>query len=169
MAKYVTANGSPNFSDVVFAFTTLDRNNTAAILQLGVTLLYLGQPEMALPNIEKALHLNPRYQNVFYYYFWLAFCHLLMAHTDEAIEFFRREGYMEQANAEREAMRGTADPGYLVYTLGKLQILKLRGDYKKKMGDAFKLKQFHDRFLGYGYPPIQMIREEMLGNNSPAL
>ena len=69
---------------------TLDRNNTAAILQLGVTLLYLGQPETALPNIEKALHLNPRYQNLFYYYYWLAYCHILMAHMDEAIEFSRK-------------------------------------------------------------------------------
>jgi len=88
---------------------------------------------------------------------------------EEAIEFFKTEGYMEQANAEREAMRGTADPGYLAYTLGKLEILKLRGDYKRKMGDGFHLKQFHDRFLSYGYPPIPMIRKEMLGNNSPAL
>jgi uncharacterized protein (DUF885 family) len=88
---------------------------------------------------------------------------------DEATEFFQREGYLEHDNAEREAMRGTADPTYLVYTLGKLEILKLRGDYKRKIGDSFNLKEFHDRFLGYGYPPVQMIREEMLGNTSPAL
>lgn len=88
---------------------------------------------------------------------------------EEGIEFFEREGYMEQANAEREAMRGTADPTYLVYTLGKLEILKLRDDYKRKVGDSFNLKEFHDRFLSYGYPPVQLIREDMLGNSSPAL
>jgi len=88
---------------------------------------------------------------------------------EEGIEFFEREGYMEQANAEREAMRGTADPTYLVYTLGKLEILKLRDDYKRKVGDSFNLKEFHDRFLSYGYPPVQLIREDMLGNKSPAL
>lgn len=87
---------------------------------------------------------------------------------EQGIEFFKTEGYMEQANAEREAMRGTSDPTYLVYTLGKLEILKLRDDYKKKTGDSFKLKKFHDRFLSYGYPPVQLIREEMLGDKSPA-
>lgn len=67
------------------------------------------------------------------------------------------------------SMRGTADPTYLVYTLGKLQILKLREDYKKKVGDRFNLQKFHERFLGYGYPPVKLIREEMLGDDSPTL
>jgi uncharacterized protein (DUF885 family) len=66
-------------------------------------------------------------------------------------------------------MRGTSDPTYLVYTLGKLQLLKLREDYQKKVGDQFNLKEFHDRFLGFGYPPIKLIRKEMLGNDSPTL
>ncbi len=88
---------------------------------------------------------------------------------EEAIAFFEKEGHQEHANAELEAERGTSDPTYLVYTLGKLQILKLREDYKEKMGDRFSLKEFHDRFLSLGYPPIKMIREEMLGNNSPSL
>lgn len=88
---------------------------------------------------------------------------------EEGIEFFKREGTLEQVNAEREAMRGTADPTYLVYTLGKLQILKLREDYKKKVRSKFSLKDFHDRFLSFGYPPVKLIREEMLGNDSPTL
>jgi uncharacterized protein (DUF885 family) len=88
---------------------------------------------------------------------------------EEGIEFFKKEGYQEQTNAEREAMRGTADPTYLVYTLGKLQILKLRNDYRKKLGDKFSLKEFHDRFLSFGNPPIKLIREEMLGDDSPTL
>ena len=88
---------------------------------------------------------------------------------EEGIAFFEREGYQERVNAEREAMRGTSDPTYLVYTLGKLQLLKLREDYRKKVGDQFNLKEFHDRFLGFGYPPIKLIREEMLGDDSPTL
>ena len=88
---------------------------------------------------------------------------------EEGITFFEREGYQERVNAEREAMRGTSDPTYLVYTLGKLQLLKLREDYRKKVGDQFNLKEFHDRFLGFGYPPIKLIREEMLGDGSPTL
>ena len=62
-----------------------------------------------------------------------------------------------------------ASPTYLVYTLGKLEILKLRTDYKQKMGDKFNLEQFHNEFLQQGYPPIKIIREKMLGNDSPVL
>ena len=88
---------------------------------------------------------------------------------DEATQFFVKEGYQTQAVAEREAKRGTADPTYLVYTLGKLEILKLRADYKQKMGDKFSLEQFHNEFLQQGDPPIKVIREKMLGNDSPVL
>jgi uncharacterized protein (DUF885 family) len=88
---------------------------------------------------------------------------------DEATEFFVKEGHQTPAVAEREAKRGTSDPTYLVYTLGKLEILKLRADYKEKMGEKFNLEQFHDEFIKQGYPPIKIIREKMLGNNSPVL
>jgi len=71
--------------------------------------------------------------------------------------------------AEREALRGTSDPTYLVYTLGKLQILKLREDYQSKTGDSFSLKDFHDRFLSFGNVPNKLIREQVLGNDSPTL
>jgi len=80
----------------------------------------------------------------------------------DGIKFFVDEGYQEKANAEREAKRGTSDPTYLVYTLGKLDILALRDDYKKLKGDQFTLRDFHDRFLSTGYPPIKIIREEMI-------
>ena len=69
---------------------TLDRNNTRAILQLAIALIYLGRPQAALPNLEKSLQLNPRYQNVFYRYFWAGYCHLLLGQTDEAIDFLRK-------------------------------------------------------------------------------
>jgi len=67
-----------------------DPNNTRAILQSGITLMLLGRPEAALPHLEEVLQLNPSYQNVFYRYFWSGYCHLLLAHTDEAIDFFRK-------------------------------------------------------------------------------
>ena len=88
---------------------------------------------------------------------------------EQATEFFVKEGYQTQAVAEREAQRGTSDPTYLVYTLGKLEIMKLRADYKAKMGDKFSLQQFHDEFLKQGFPPIKIIRKAMLGNDSPVL
>ena len=72
--------------------------------------------------------------------------------------------------SERETKRGTSDPTYLYYTLGKLEIIKLRADYKQKMGGKFKfLEQFHDEFMKQGYPPVKIIREKMLGNDSPVL
>lgn len=88
---------------------------------------------------------------------------------EQAVEFFQKEGYQSQSVAEMEAKRGTLDPTYLVYTLGKLEILKLREDYKKKMGKAFSLQQFHDEFLRQGSPPIKIIRQTMLGGSSPVL
>jgi adenylate cyclase len=69
---------------------TLDRNNALAILQLGITLLFLGQPEAALPHFEKRLQIDPRWQNAFFGYFWLGYCHLLLSHTDRAIDFERK-------------------------------------------------------------------------------
>ena len=80
----------------------------------------------------------------------------------QGIEFFVKEGYQSRANAERETKRGTSDPTYLVYTLGKLEILRLREDYKKLRGAQFSLKEFHDRFLRQGAPPLSLVRRAML-------
>jgi uncharacterized protein (DUF885 family) len=88
---------------------------------------------------------------------------------EQGVDFFMREGYLSRDYAEREAKRGTADPTYLVYTLGKLEILKLRADYQKKLGAAFSLQQFHDKFMQQGGVPIKLIRHAMLGDDSPAL
>jgi uncharacterized protein (DUF885 family) len=70
--------------------------------------------------------------------------------------------YMEELPARREAMRGTFDPGYLNYTLGKLMILKLRDDYRRERGPAYSLKGFHDELLSHGAPPLPLLREVML-------
>src|SRR5580692_5676419 len=88
---------------------------------------------------------------------------------DEAVEFFQKEGYQGKETAVVETKRGAGDPTYLYYTLGKLQIMKLREDMKKKEGAAFSLEKFHDDFLKQGFPPIKIVREAMLGDNSPTL
>lgn len=88
---------------------------------------------------------------------------------DEAIQFFQKEGYQPQSVAEVETKRGTSDPTYLVYTLGKLEITKLRDDYRKKMGKSFSLQEFHDAFLKQGFPPVRIVRETLLGDKSPTL
>ena len=81
-------------------------------------------------------------------------------------EFFMREGYMERANAEREARRGTLDPTYLVYTLGKMEILKLREEYRRRAGASFRLGEFHDQLLSHGSPPVKILRMALLGDAS---
>jgi len=83
--------------------------------------------------------------------------------------FFINEGLQVPPVAEVEAKRGTSDPTYLYYTLGKLQILKLREDYQKLRGAEFNLQEFHDRFMQQGSVPMKIIRKSMLGNDTPIL
>ncbi len=89
--------------------------------------------------------------------------------VEQATDFFVKEGYQPRPIAEKEAKRGTSDPTYLVYTLGKLEILKLRDDYKKKMGAQFSLQGFHDAFLKQGAPPLKLVRRALLGGDTPVL
>jgi len=89
--------------------------------------------------------------------------------VEDAKRFFVTEGFQSEKIADIEAKRGTSDPTYLYYTLGKLQILKLREDYRKKMGDAFSLGKFHDEFMSQGFPPIAVVRKAMMGDDSPTL
>jgi uncharacterized protein (DUF885 family) len=86
--------------------------------------------------------------------------------VDEATKFFQDNCYYEEKPARQEAIRGTFDPGYLNYTLGKLQILKLRDDYKAQQGDDFSLQKFHNELLNHGMPPIRLLREIMLKDQS---
>jgi uncharacterized protein (DUF885 family) len=88
---------------------------------------------------------------------------------DQAVDFFQKEGYQPKSVAEVETKRGTSDPTYLVYTLGKLEIMKLRADYQHKEGANFNLQKFHDTFLKQGFPPIKLIRQTMLGSDGPVL
>jgi len=116
-----------------------------------------GQPKLLLTQLLEALVRNCRYM-----------CSLRM-HTekmtlDEATKFFMENAYMAELPARREALRGTFDPGYLNYTLGKLMILKLRKDYQREQGGAYNLKEFHDRLLSFGGPALPLLRPALLMN-----
>jgi len=88
---------------------------------------------------------------------------------EQAEEFFQKEGYQSKETGVVETKRGAGDPTYLYYTLGKLEIMKLREDLKKKEGAAFSLEKFHDDFLKQGFPPVKIVREALLGDDSPTL
>ncbi|HEX2912477.1 MAG TPA: DUF885 domain-containing protein [Chloroflexia bacterium] len=93
----------------------------------------------------------------------------IMMHTqgmsvDEATRFIMENAYMEETPSRSEAVRGTFDPGYLNYTLGKLLLLKLREDYKAEQGENFNLQNFHDLVLSYGAPPVPLLRTVTLKN-----
>jgi uncharacterized protein (DUF885 family) len=82
--------------------------------------------------------------------------------VDEATRFFRDNCYYDEKPSRQEAIRGTFDPEYLYYTVGKLEILKLRQDYQKQEGASFSLEKFHNEMLRHGAPPIRLLREVML-------
>jgi uncharacterized protein (DUF885 family) len=86
--------------------------------------------------------------------------------VEEGAKFFQENCYYEEKPARAEAMRGTFDPGYLNYTLGKLQILKLRTDYEAQQGNEFSVLKFHNELLNHGMPPIRLLRELMLKDKS---
>jgi len=111
--------------------------------------------QLRLAQLREALVRNVRYV-----------CALQM-HTqgmtvEAATQRFIEDAFMEEAPARAEAVRGTFDPQYLNYTLGKLMLLKLREDYRAELGDAFDLKNFHDAFLAWGGPPVPYLRRLIL-------
>lgn len=83
--------------------------------------------------------------------------------VEQGVRFFRDEAFLEEGSARREAERGTFDPSYVVYSLGKLMLLKLRADVQAAQGDGFSMKAFHDTLLGNGLVPFTMQRRLMLG------
>lgn len=89
--------------------------------------------------------------------------------VEQGVRFFKEEAYMEEGSARREAERGTFDPGYVLYSVGKLMIMKLREDYKAKAGADYSLRKFHDTLLGNGTVPLGLHRALMLGDGGGAL
>jgi uncharacterized protein (DUF885 family) len=88
--------------------------------------------------------------------------HVLGMSLDEAKRRFAEDCKQDEANARQQAIRGTFDPGYFAYTLGKLQILELREEAKKQLGERFDLQRFHGALLAHGAPPIALIRDRVL-------
>jgi uncharacterized protein (DUF885 family) len=88
---------------------------------------------------------------------------------NQAVEFFVQQGYQSREVGLVETKRGTSDPTYLYYTLGKLQIMKLRTDLAARQGSSFRLQQFHDAFMQQGFPPLKLVRRALLQDNSPTL
>lgn len=122
-----------------------------------------GDPKIRLAQLEEALLRDVRYVAG------------IKLHTagwtvEQASKFFEEKGFQEPANAYEEARRGAYNPTYLYYTLGKLQIYKLREDYKNAKGAGFSLQRFHDDFVRQGGIPVKLIRRILLpGDNSPDL
>jgi uncharacterized protein (DUF885 family) len=86
--------------------------------------------------------------------------------VEQGVRFFRDEAFLEEVNARREAERGTFDPAYILYSAGKLMLLKLREDYKAKAGAKFSLRGFHDTLLANGTVPMWLHRALMLGEQN---
>ncbi|HZZ49278.1 MAG TPA: DUF885 domain-containing protein [Pseudonocardia sp.] len=115
-----------------------------------------GDPELHIGQLTNALLRNVRFV-----------CAIGM-HTRgmtqaDCEKMFREQAFVDPGNARQQAARGTYDPAYLNYTLGKLMIRKLRDDWTATRGGRAAWKQFHDAFLSYGGPPIPLVRQQMLG------
>jgi uncharacterized protein (DUF885 family) len=89
--------------------------------------------------------------------------------VEQGMRFFRDEAFLEEATARREAERGTFDPTYLVYSVGKLMLLKLRRDYKEAQEGKFSMRTFHDALLSQGNAPFWAHRRLLLGDTSDAV
>jgi uncharacterized protein (DUF885 family) len=89
--------------------------------------------------------------------------------VEQGVRFFRDEAFLEEGSARREAERGTFDPAYVLYSLGKLMVLKLRDDYQALKGEKFSARTFHDALLGNGTVPLWLHRNLMLGENNGAM
>ncbi|HEV7233871.1 MAG TPA: DUF885 domain-containing protein [Sphingorhabdus sp.] len=109
--------------------------------------------EMKIGQLSNALLRNCRYLSAIG-------LHARGMTVAQSEELFKTECYQDAGNSKQQAARGTYDPGYLNYTMGKLMIRKLRDDWTK--GDRTKWKAFHDEFLSYGGPQIPMVRQAMM-------
>ncbi len=113
--------------------------------------------EMKIGQLSNALLRNCRYLSAIG-------LHARGMTVAQSEELFKNECYQDAGNSKQQAARGTYDPAYLNYTMGKLMIRKLRDDWTK--GDRKKWKAFHDAFLSYGGPPIPMVRQAMMKEDS---
>ena len=115
-----------------------------------------GDAEVKIGQLLNALLRNVRYMSAIG-------LHAEGMSVEESQKMFEEKAFQDFGNAQQQARRGTYDPGYLNYTLGKLMINKLRDDWTAGRGGREAWGAFHDKFLSYGSPPIPLIRKEMLG------
>jgi hypothetical protein len=115
-----------------------------------------GDPFLRLGQLQNALLRNVRYVVALG-------LHAGTMTLEEAERMFREQGLQDPASARQQAARGAFDPGYLNYTLGKLIVRKLREDWTAPRGGSSAWREFHDRFLSYGGPPVPLVRKAMLG------
>jgi hypothetical protein len=121
-----------------------------------------GDPYLHIGQLQNALLRNVRYLVALG-------LHAGAMTLEEAERMFREQGLQDPANARQQAARGAFDPGYLNYTLGKLLVRKLRDDWTAPRGGASAWREFHDRFLSYGGPPVPLVRKTMMGGESGKL
>jgi hypothetical protein len=114
-----------------------------------------GDPYLHIGQLQNALLRNVRYVVALG-------LHTASLTIEEAERMFREQAFQDPANARQQAARGTFDPGYLNYTLGKLMVRKLREDWTASRGGRGAWREFHDRFLSFGGPPIPLVRKAML-------
>jgi uncharacterized protein (DUF885 family) len=119
-----------------------------------------GDPEARIGQISNALLRNARFLST------------IGLHTkgwtvEESEKFFMEEAFQSEGTAIQQAARGTYDPAYLNYTMGKLMIKRLRDDWTATRGGRTAWREFHDEFLSYGGPPIPLVRQQMMGETEP--
>jgi uncharacterized protein (DUF885 family) len=121
-----------------------------------------GSPETHVGQLSNALLRNARFLSAIG-------LHTRGMTVGDSERFFREQAFTDAGTARQQSTRGTYDPAYLNYTMGKLMIRKLREDWTATRGGRKAWRDFHDRFLTYGGPPIPMVRRHMMGNTNGAL
>jgi len=116
-----------------------------------------GDPETHIGQLSNALLRNVRFLSAIG-------LHTGKMTVEQSEKMFREQAYQDAGNAKQQAARGTFDPAYLNYTMGKLMIMKLREDWTKSRGGRKAWKEFHDKFLSFGGPPIPLVRKAMAGS-----
>ena len=115
-----------------------------------------GDPEVHIGQLTNALLRDVRFLSAIG-------LHVRGMTVQDSERMFRESAFQDAGNARQQAARGTFDPAYLNYTLGKLMIRKLREDWTASRGGKSGWGQFHDQFLSYGAPPVPLVRTAMLG------
>jgi uncharacterized protein (DUF885 family) len=117
-----------------------------------------GDPELHIGQLQEALLRDARFLSAIG-------LHTKGMTVEESKKMFIEQGLRSEGEAEQQSARGTFDPAYLNYTMGKLMIMKLREDWTASRGGRSAWKQFHDAFLSYGGPQIPLVRKAMMGRD----